>query len=207
MFQKITDSRSEEVKYGTGLKGQSRVPANKAHRFNLVGAIATKVASAPNSLTDLFGAPKDAQKKPPKAKKVLPPEEQQKKDFEKDMAMSLVSKSQNCNLGDCCFSSVIVFSMSLMKKMSLTRKVIHLIFYMAVDPRISKLAEKARATSLNLTQTGISHQEAGSPFNIQHEVQPVWGVCRFEAVKKDLGYHHDICSELLTKPGSQHKCF
>lgn len=79
---------------GTGVVGKSRVPNNKAHRDALLGAVTTKVSSVPADFSDLFGAPKDAKtNKPKKEPKKLSAEEQEKKDFEKDMQMNLVSKS------------------------------------------------------------------------------------------------------------------
>ena len=57
------------------------------------GAVTTKVSSVPADFSDLFGAPKDEKPKTKKEPKKLSAEEQEKKDFEKEMQMNLVSKS------------------------------------------------------------------------------------------------------------------
>ena len=95
---------------GTGVVGKSRVPNNKAHRDALLSAVTTKVASVATGLGDLFGAPKDITTRPKtkKEKKILSPDEQEKKDFEKDMQMNLVSKSSLINT-DCIMSKRDVF--------------------------------------------------------------------------------------------------
>lgn len=159
---------------GTGVVGKSRVPNNKAHRDALLGAVTTKVASVAAGLGDLFGAPKDNATKPKKKteKKILSPDEQEKKDFEKDMQMNLVSKSSFINT-DCIMSKRDVFlhngfnlfCIHLYPRLSWDAFQAHTlnfeISFLIVRPRITKLAEKARTTSLNLTRTGIAHQEAG----------------------------------------------
>ena len=94
MFDRIEDTRADETKTGIGLTGQARIPGNKAHRFNVVSALQTKMASTPSSNTELFGAPKGGnttERKTPKVKKELTPEEQAKKDFEKEMQQTLVT--------------------------------------------------------------------------------------------------------------------
>ena len=93
VFSCIKDSRTEETSMGTGVVGKSRVPNNKAHRDALLGAVTTKVSSVPADFSDLFGAPKDEKPKTKKEPKKLSAEEQEKKDFEKEMQMNLVSKS------------------------------------------------------------------------------------------------------------------
>lgn len=63
MFDRIEDTRAEETKTGVGLAGKSRIPQNKAHRFNIASALETKMANTPSSLSDLL-VPLEGQPKP-----------------------------------------------------------------------------------------------------------------------------------------------
>lgn len=90
MFDRIEDTRSDEVNIGYGLHGTAEISDNKAERQAFADVITTKMAQQPAGLDSLFQQkPKKAAK--PKAKPPLTEEEQKKKDFEKEMASTLTS--------------------------------------------------------------------------------------------------------------------
>lgn len=167
VFDRIEDTRSEETIYGSGLSGSARVPQNKAHRFSVSSTIQTKLAGTPASFNDLFGAPPQEKPKEKRPKKPLSKEEQAKKDFEKDMQQTLVAtlfgRKQSWYILSVnqVFEAIHVHWGQNSLKLY-TDTVIPLIFHKSIDSlRIGKLAEKARNTSVNLTNTGIAHQEVG----------------------------------------------
>ena len=108
MFDKIQRTKSDEKILGSQTRGSADVPENKAARSSMSAALTEKVSagfSSSDALGDMFKhlrtgsaanevRPKDkAKPKPNRNKKVLTPEQQQQKDFEKSLEKMLGFKS------------------------------------------------------------------------------------------------------------------
>lgn len=133
------------------MHGHADISDNKAHRQAISDVITTKMSTSgvASSLDVLFsGQTSEQQKnkkaKQPKAPKVLSPEEQKKKDFDRSMTQSLNKpyceyqrKSMKPYHG-----STVWYTQSMLSNI-----------------RLASLATKARNTAANLTATGIAHQE------------------------------------------------
>ena len=98
VFGRIEESRSDQCSVGSGVHGHADISDNKAHRQAISDVITTKMSTSgvASSLDVLFsGQTSEQQKnkkaKQPKAPKVLSPEEQKKKDFDRSMTQSLNS--------------------------------------------------------------------------------------------------------------------
>ena len=89
VFDRVEDVRRHETAYGSTLSGTARVQQNKAVRQALSNSLSGKMANQPTDMDDLFGAPvkhpapKATNKK--KGKKELTPDQQEKKDLEKEL--------------------------------------------------------------------------------------------------------------------------
>ena len=81
--------RGHETSYGSTLSGSARVQQNNAVRQALANSLSGKIANQPTDTDDLFGAP--LKTPAPKAtankkgKKELTPDQQEKKDLEKEL--------------------------------------------------------------------------------------------------------------------------
>ena len=98
VFDRIEESRSDQCSVGSGVHGHANISENKAHRQAISDVITTKMSTsgASSKLDVLFGGQtseqqKNKKAKQPKAPKVLSPEEQKKKDFDRSMSQSLNS--------------------------------------------------------------------------------------------------------------------
>lgn len=145
-------------------------------------------------------------------KRALSAEEQAKKDFEKDMQQTLVTALFGRNQSWYILSVNQVFEAI---HVHWGRKFFEAIYYTCplisqIDSlRIGKLAEEARDTSVNLTNTGIAHQEVGwDPLRsfIGVSLFPVLihiDILLPEAVIQNLGQHYATCSQILTESSLQ----
>ena len=154
--------------------GTAHVPQNKAYRAAMGAALTAKAATDPMELGDLFGGG-GLQKQAKPKKENFTPDQEMKKNFEKNLSMSLAFRFQHT------FETQIVkiFSKTLAKLLVVCISV----GASKTDLRIDKLADKAMKASVDLTDTGIPHQQVGCMHVLGH-IMIIY-------VHRWVGYHRD----------------
>lgn len=124
---------------------------NQAERQALADHLNSKMSVVASAGLEGLFSNGNSQRKTPKAKvpKVLTKEEQEKKDFDKDLEQNLVSH----------VFSICSWNLNFHVRLAPPKLTIFVALSLL---RIGKLATKARDTAARLTETGIADQEAGS---------------------------------------------